>query len=244
MFRKGALLARDKLLKSRLIENLDMEKEPYGKFKRTKLYPKNEMVDSENLQQFNELEGDIETFEFVTKTNLVRYIDYATGEETGGKISETELIKSRETLMSIAKKFNPKVVEEQLDKLIKDSPAEKALALKVGAVVMSTANLDLENGICNGSTGEVIGFIRKTYGTGVTKVFPKVRFYKTGTEMVIPMRYWQSQHYPTLAVGQYPLKLAWAMSIHKSQGATLDFAEIDVGSSIFATGRHMSLCRA
>ena len=55
--------------------------------------------------------------------------------------------------MSIAKKFNPKVVEEQLDKLIKDSPAEKALALKVGAVVMSTANLDLENGICNGSTG-------------------------------------------------------------------------------------------
>ena len=62
--RKGALLARDKkLLKSRLIENLDMEKEPYGKFKRTKLYPKNEMVDSENLQQFNELRGDIETFE-------------------------------------------------------------------------------------------------------------------------------------------------------------------------------------
>ena len=36
---------------------------------------------------------------------------------------------------------------------------------------------------------------------------------------------------------QVPLILAWAVTIHKSQGATLDIAEIDVGNSVFTTGQ-------
>jgi ATP-dependent DNA helicase PIF1 len=51
------------------------------------------------------------------------------------------------------------------------------------------------------------------------------------------MKYWQSEEFPTVAVGQFPLTLAWAMTIHKIQGATLSMAEIDVGGGIFECGQ-------
>jgi ATP-dependent DNA helicase PIF1 len=40
-----------------------------------------------------------------------------------------------------------------------------------------------------------------------------------------------------VGVKQLPLILAWAVTIHKSQGATLEIAEIDIGNNIFACGQ-------
>ena len=42
---------------------------------------------------------------------------------------------------------------------------------------------------------------------------------------------------PTIGVKQIPLILAWAITIHKSQGASLDLAEIDIGNGIFECGQ-------
>jgi ATP-dependent DNA helicase PIF1 len=44
---------------------------------------------------------------------------------------------------------------------------------------------------------------------------------------------------------QKPVQLSWAMSIHKSQGATIDCLEIDLGESIFTSGQaYVAISRA
>jgi len=48
---------------------------------------------------------------------------------------------------------------------------------------------------------------------------------------------WPSENIPGIGIGQIPLILAWALTIHKAQGASLDCAEIDVGNSIFECGQ-------
>jgi ATP-dependent DNA helicase PIF1 len=53
----------------------------------------------------------------------------------------------------------------------------------------------------------------------------------------MPIQYWHSEEYPTIAIGQYPVCLAWAMTIHKIQGATLPMAEMDIGKNIFESGQ-------
>jgi ATP-dependent DNA helicase PIF1 len=98
---------------------------------------------------------------------------------------------------------------------------------KIGAQVMCTKNIDLETGIYNGSVG-IIKDIKENM------IF--VRF-NNGSEKWISYHSTQIESLPQVEFQQIPLILAWGITIHKSQGATLDYAEIDVGSSIFAEGQ-------
>ena len=93
--------------------------------------------------------------------------------------------------------------------------------------MMCVANVNIEEGIVNGSQGVVQGF---------ENGFPLVQF-RNGIVQKITPHTWSSDIVEGLGAQQVPLILAWAITIHKAQGVTLELARIDAGSSIFESGQ-------
>jgi ATP-dependent DNA helicase PIF1 len=93
---------------------------------------------------------------------------------------------------------------------------------------MLIKNLDLANGLANGSRGVITGFIND---------MPLVRFLN-GEERLIEYNVWEIEENEkrVLRAEQIPLKVAYAISIHRSQGCSLDYAEIDL-SGVFEYGQ-------
>lgn len=126
-------------------------------------------------------------------------------------------------------------------------PADKRLVLKRGAQVMFIKN-DPEKRFFNGMIGEVVS-------VDVDEIVVKSR--DTGDEFSLDKAEWTNSKYTLDSVSkeiketvdgifrQYPLRLAWAITIHKSQGLTFDHAIIDASHS-FAHGQAyvaLSRCR-
>ena len=156
---------------------------------------------------------------FIDKIKGKKYIYKRTIEENDSNLTKSEKIKL--DLMTEAEK-------EAEYNFIKDSTlSEEKLTLKKGAYVMCIANLDLESGIANGTTGVVVDF-------GPDK-YPIVLF----GEKKVPVgkREWKSDNIPGICVYQVPLILAWGITIHKAQGLTLEKAIIDVGKDLFEAGQ-------
>jgi ATP-dependent DNA helicase PIF1 len=129
-------------------------------------------------------------------------------------------------------KFSEKEIQMELDILSGNLLCDKIVRLKKGAQVMCVVNIRSEAGdvmVCNGSQGIILGFCDITG-------CPRVK-YNNGLEMIMTRHTWISERIPGIGVSQVPLILAWALTIHKSQGATLDAAEIDAGSGIFECGQ-------
>lgn len=125
--------------------------------------------------------------------------------------------------------LNQMTVEYEQKYLASSCMCEKSITLKQGAQVMCVANLDMddERPIVNGSQGVIVGF---------TGGMPRVLF-ANGREMLMPKHSWTSERHPTVSIKQVPLILAWAVTIHKAQGATLSYAEVDAGSGVFECGQ-------
>ncbi|KAM8805630.1 ATP-dependent DNA helicase PIF1 [Eudromia elegans] len=118
-------------------------------------------------------------------------------------------------------------------------PVGSRVELKLGAQVMLAKNLDVSQGLVNGARGVVVGFESEQKG------LPKVRFL-CGVTQVIKAERWvfKGPSGVHLSRQQLPLKLAWAISIHKSQGMSLDCVEISL-SRVFESGQaYVALSRA
>ena len=121
-------------------------------------------------------------------------------------------------------------LKQDYDFLANNIMAENSLELKLGTHVMCIANVDLnsENQIANGSQGIVVGF---------EMGLPLVKFNNIEKPMLVGSFIWNSESNKNISVSQIPLIYAWAITIHKAQGVTLDAAIMDIGKNIFEYGQ-------
>ena len=105
----------------------------------------------------------------------------------------------------------------------------EALFLKLNASVMFTKNNPKE-GFVNGTLGDVTGF--SSYNN-----YPTVKTREGRTILVEPME-WSVEEGGVVrgSISQLPLRLAWAITVHKSQGLSLDEAVMDL-SQVFEYGQ-------
>ncbi len=124
-------------------------------------------------------------------------------------------------------KLKSKVSKEYYQKLLNDSIPER-ISLKPGSQVMLKVNLDVSNGLVNGSRGVV---------TECDKESVVVKF-RNGKDIRIAPHTWEiKDDSMKSARTQIPLILAWSLTIHRIQGSTLDCAVCNLGQSIFEKGQ-------
>jgi ATP-dependent DNA helicase PIF1 len=144
------------------------------------------------------------------------------------KYEETDDEKT--SLFALLLKSNEQL-KKDYDFLASNILAERCLKLKIGTHVMCIANIN-SNGelqIANGSQGVIVGFNDKK--------LPYVKFNNIEEPILIDYYIWKSEFNKRVGLMQIPLIYSWAITIHKSQGLTLENAIIDIGSNIFADGQ-------
>lgn len=114
--------------------------------------------------------------------------------------------------------------------------APVTLRLKKGALVMAVKN-SLERKYVNGSLGTVIDFERGTD-------YPVIEF-KNGKVVTVAPDTWELRDgdKKRASISQIPLRLAWAITVHKSQGMTLDGARIDLRKAFVEGMGYVALSR-
>jgi len=175
----------------------------------TKLYPTRNKVENINNTKMSALQG-------TEKEYKIKYL------------KDLEMTKGERTRRM---EYSDKDIQIELDFLAGNLICDKEMKLKLGSQVMCIVNIQSDTGIevCNGSQGIVTDFCEITG-------CPRVKF-NNGIERIMVRNVWASDKIPGIGVSQVPIILAWALTIHKSQGATMDTAEIDVGSGIFECGQ-------
>lgn len=110
-----------------------------------------------------------------------------------------------------------------------NAPYDVTLELALNAQVMLIANIEPELGLVNGSRGVIVEFCPQTE-------LPIVEFVN-GMRKMIGTHHWPIEDYEFVSRIQVPLRLAFACTIHRSQGATIDATLVDIGSSVFEYGQ-------
>lgn len=176
----------------------------------TKMVPLRKQADNINQAMFEKLPGESHSFPIVLCAKMTVGMD--------GKPISARVQRRCDALSEQDK-------AREFETLMKHYQLGTCLVLKKDAQVMCTRNIDPQ--ICNGSQGVVEDMVDGR---------PMVLF-TNGRRMLMDKIWMQSEYYPTLAIGQYPLALAWAVTIHKIQGCTLTQAQLDIGGGIFEYGQ-------
>jgi len=150
-------------------------------------------------------------------------------------INESELLSIR----AEEKTFD--MVSEGVSALVhslkKSCLAQETLKLKIGAEVIFIKN-DTGGKYVNGTRGIVVGFDKSS------KDYPIVKTYDNRSIIAHPEEWkYEEGGIVRATITQVPLRLAWAITIHKSQGMTLDAAEIDLSDAFEPGMGYVALSR-
>lgn len=155
-----------------------------------------------------------------------------THNENVDSINEAELgkLSSDTEVYTMSSRGNDTLIQA----LKKGCLSPETLRLKVGAKVMFVKN-NYEKGYVNGTLGVVTGF---------TDMGPVVTT-KDGKKIHVSQESWRVEEDGKVKaeITQIPLRLAWAITIHKSQGMSLDAAEIDLSKSFVKGQGYVALSR-
>lgn len=151
------------------------------------------------------------------------------------RINKTALknLKGETKIFKAKTKGNPKILES----FKKSVQAAEVIDLKIGAKVMFVKN-NPEMGYINGSLGEIIGF-SEDIGFPIVKLI-------NGKKITAAHDSWSIDDDAGKSLAKYdqvPLRLAWAITVHKSQGMTLDAAEIDLSKTFEKGQGYVALSR-
>lgn len=196
-------------------------------------------LDRDDLEDLNERYlPDFESEDF--------YITLSARNATVDRINTRELglipLPEQVYFAQITGNFNPRLF-----------PTEQALKLKLNAQVMFVRN-DPDKQFVNGTIGKIVKLESNAISVMVEERDGRKRYIDVPKIDWEIMRYKQGEKNPNdieaEVIGtftQYPLKLAWAITIHKSQGKTFDRIIIDLGRGAFEHGQTyvaLSRCRS
>lgn len=219
--REGRITRRtDEILKSRVGVLLpEFSEDGTPQTKPTILYATRSRVDDINrleMEKLTILDPDSQSYKYELK--------YVTDLPVSEKERQLRAAQSQERIST------------ELFNLKNSILCDDTIHLRVGAQVMCVINMEESvttsaTPICNGSQGVIV----RMSNTSVPPL-PVVRF-NNGLEMTVNYHTWMSENIPGIGVSQLPLILSWAITIHKSQGATLERCIIDIGDRVFEAGQ-------
>lgn len=132
---------------------------------------------------------------------------------------------------------NKKFLKAKKLKISQTAGLEEVLNIGINSRVMLRRNLDVSKGLCNGAIGTVTNLIYDHFNKLIIR-YITVKFDNCDVEYNIEriVADYEKQRNIYVSRSQFPLSLAWALTIHKSQGLSLDAIMIDLGNDIFESG--------